>query len=320
MTKRALITGICGQDGAYLAEFLLKQKYNVVGICRTNSNPWRLKKLGVLGNERLTLRYGSIGDLEFLRMIRNADGPFDEVYNLAAETFVGSSWDQTYEVTQTNAVGALNVLNAFRTCGFAHIYQASSSEMFGHITEPANEKTPMKPASPYGVAKLYAHEMADVYRQSYGTFVSCGILFNHESPFRGSEFVTSAIVRKLRKNKSSGSDTLVLGNVDSVRDWGHAKDYVRAMWLMLQQSTPKDYVVASGEPHTIKEFVEEACVHLGMAPPANYVENAKLKRPNDITWLCGDSTLARKELGWKPEYSFEELVKDMALHSPWSYK
>ena len=316
--KRALITGITGQDGAYLAELLLEQGYEVFGVVRRSSHAGvfdhRLKWLGVA--DRVTLLDGNLIDLSSLMRIVQDVQP-DELYNLAAQSFVTASWQQPVLTGQVTGLGAVNLLEAMRTLRpKARYYQASSSEMFGLIQEQVqSETTPFYPRSPYGVAKLYAHWMTVNYRESFGLHASNGILFNHESPLRGVEFVTRKVTDAVARIKLGLASELRLGNIDAKRDWGHAKDYVRAMWLMLQQDAPDDYVIATGVSHSVRDFVATAFGAAGIEDWEPLVSlDARFARPNDAPELVGDATRAREVLGWEPQVRFEEVVARMVEH------
>lgn len=311
--KTALITGITGQDGAYLAKFLLGMKYRVVGVVRRTSaerNDERLAWLGIASDvETVT---GDLGDLPSLIRIMRAVRP-DEVYNLGAQSFVGASWDQPILTGGVNGLGAVNMLEAvLLACPTARFYQASSSEMFGGSTAPTqNESTPMEPRSPYAAAKLYAHWMTGIYRKSYGLHASSGILFNHESPLRGIEFVTRKVTDGVARIKLGLTGKLTLGNLDARRDWGHAADYVLAMWLMLQETDPGDYVVATGRSVSVREMVDIAFRHVGL-DWQDYVEHSTtLDRPFEVDALCGDSRIARSTLGWMPTVTLEHTIGEM---------
>ena len=325
--KHALITGVTGQDGSYLAELLLEKGYKVYGIMRRKSvvdygNVEHLK-------DKIHFIYADMTDLASLINAMKISKP-DEVYNLAALSFVATSWEQPIATTNIDAVGAVNMLEAIRTikpeCRF---YQASTSEMFGLVQEmPQTEKTPFYPRSPYGVAKLYGHWITKNYRESFGMYACSGILFNHEGERRGKEFVTRKITDAVARIKLGVQECLYLGNMDSKRDWGYAKDYVNAMWLMLQQETPDDYVIATNETRTVREFAEVAFGHVGMTiewqgegvdEVGICKENSKTVvridprffRPAEVEVLLGNPAKAEKELGWKRETSFEEMVKRM---------
>ena len=307
---RALITGISGQDGSFLAELLLSKGYEVHGIKRRSSsfNTGRIDHLF----DRLHLHYGDLTDATSLIRILSEVRP-DEIYNLGAQSHVAVSFEMPEYTAEVNALGTLRVLEAIRflklDCRF---YQASTSEIFGDSAPPQNEETPFRPRSPYAIAKLHAHWTTVNYREAYGLFACCGILFNHESPVRGETFVTRKIVRGLTRIKQGRDQYLYLGNLDARRDWGHAKDYVRAQWLMLQHAEPRDYVIASGEQHSVRDFVEVAGRLIGFDNVWRYVKtDPKYYRPLEVDSLCGDASRAREELNWKPTVGFEELVQEM---------
>lgn len=308
--KRALITGITGQDGSYLAEFLLKKGYRVYGMVRRSSagNLERIRHL----EKDLVLLPGDLLDQNSLVVALEEAQP-DEVYNLAAQSFVGVSWQQPLLTAQVTALGVVRLLEAIRTVNpKIRFFQASSSEMFGQAREvPQTERTPFYPRSPYAVAKVYAHYLTINYRESYGLFACCGIMFNHESPRRGLEFVTRKVSNGVARIKLGLADELRLGNLDSRRDWGFAGDYVEAMWLMLQQEEPDDYVIATGETHSVRELVEIAFGHAGLDWEKYVVVDPRLYRPAEVDLLCGDYSKARTKLGWKPRIRFAELVKMM---------
>ncbi|WP_036290130.1 GDP-mannose 4,6-dehydratase [Methylosinus sp. PW1] len=314
MTKRALLTGITGQDGAYLAQLLLGKGYEVYGVIRRSSHrgveDHRLRWLGVANDVRLL--DGDLGDLSSLLRIVQEVKP-DEVYNLAAQSFVASSWRQPILTANITAVAVANVLEALRLgAPGARFYQASSSEMYGLIQEPMqSEKTPFYPRSPYAVAKLYGHWITVNYRESFGMHASSGILFNHESPLRGIEFVTRKVTDSVARIKLGLAKELRLGNIDAKRDWGHARDYVRAMWLMLQQEMPDDYVVATGVTTTVRDMCRIAFAHAGLDMEAHVVIDPKFYRPAEVDILLGDSSKARKALGWAPETSLDALIREM---------
>jgi GDPmannose 4,6-dehydratase len=310
----ALITGITGQDGAYLAELLLGKGYRVVGLMRRSASSdvigERLRWLGIL--DRVELVDGNLVDISSLiRILRDVQP--DEVYNLAAQSFVAASWQQPILTGTVTALGAGNMLEAVRLIRpQAKFYQASSSEMFGLIQEPQqSERTPFYPRSPYGVAKLYAHWMTVNYRESFGLHASSGILFNHESPLRGIEFVTRKVTDGVARIKLGLADDLSLGNLDAKRDWGHARDYVRAMYLMLQQETSDDYVIATGKTHSIRDLCRLAFSHVGL----NYEDRVKIDprfmRPAEVDVLLGDASKAHQKLGWVPETSLADMVAEM---------
>jgi GDPmannose 4,6-dehydratase len=336
LSKKALITGVTGQDGAYLAEFLLQKGYEVHGIKRRASsfNTDRIDHLykdphaqGV----RMLLHYGDLTDsTNLIRIIQQVEP--DEIYILAAQSHVAVSFETPEYTANADAVGALRILEAIRVLGLVkktRFYQASTSEMFGKVQEiPQRESTPFYPRSPYGVAKLYGHWITVNYREAYGMYACSGILFNHESPIRGETFVTRKITRGLARIHHGMEESLFLGNLDSLRDWGHARDYVRAQWLMLQQDAPDDFVIATGEQHSVREFVTRAGAELGMRIEweGHGVDeigvdrvsrrtlirvDARYFRPTEVDTLLGDPAKARTRLGWKPEISFDQLVKEM---------
>jgi len=308
--KTAVITGITGQDGSYLAEFLLQKNYKVIGIVRRTStiNNERIKHI----QDKVVLEAGDLLDQSSLTEIIRKHQP-DEVYNLAAQSFVQTSFTQPVLTGEFTALGVTRILEALRTCqSKAKFYQASSSEMFGKVHEvPQTETTPFHPRSPYGVAKLYGHWITINYRESYDMFACNGILFNHESPRRGIEFVTRKITYAVARIKHGLQKKLYLGNLEARRDWGFAGDYVRAMWLMLQREKPEDYVVSTNETHSVKEFCEIAFQHVGLKYQ-EYVEvDPQFYRPAEVDLLIGDSSKARKELGWVPDVNFNKLVAMM---------
>jgi len=305
--NRALITGITGQDGSYLAELLLDKGYEVHGMVRRSSTE-RFDRIEHL-RDRITLHQGDVLDQRSLTDALRAAEP-TEIYNLAAMSFVQVSWVQPVLTAEFTGVGVTRVLEAMRdVCPEARLYQASSSEMFGRVREvPQTELTPLYPRSPYGVAKTYGHYITVNYRESYGLFAVSGILFNHESPRRGLEFVTRKVTHAAAAIKLGLQDELRLGNLDSKRDWGYAKDYVEAMWLMLQQDEPEDYVIATGTMHTVRELVERAFARVDL-DPAEYVVTDPINfRPAEVDQLVGDSSKALNKLGWQPSTRFEELV------------
>lgn len=310
MTKRALITGITGQDGSYLAEFLLQKGYEVHGMVRRSSTEGfeRIQHI----RDRIHLHQADLLDqLSLVRLLSEVRP--HEVYNLAAMSFVPTSWEQPLLTGEFTALGVTRMLEAIRHVDRTiRFYQASSSEMFGAVKEePQNENTRFWPRSPYGVAKLYGHWITVNYRESFGIFACCGILFNHESPRRGKEFVTRKVSDAVARIKLGVQDKLYLGNLDAMRDWGFAGDYVEAMWLMLQQPQPDDYVVATGEKHSVRELVELAFDYVGL-DWKRYVEiDPKLIRPAEVYTLRGDATKARTVLGWRPKVTFPELVRMM---------
>ncbi|MCU0489996.1 MAG: GDP-mannose 4,6-dehydratase [Chloroflexaceae bacterium] len=305
--KRALITGITGQDGSYLAEFLLEKGYDVVGMVRRTStvNFERIKHF----QSKLTLVTGDLLDEVSLISILREHRP-SEVYNLAAQSFVQTSWPQPVFTGETTALGVTRMLDAIRIVDpDIRFYQASSSEMFGKVQEvPQRETTPFYPRSPYGVAKVYGHWITVNYRESYNMHASSGILFNHESPRRGLEFVTRKISNGVARIKLGLDEDLRLGNLDAQRDWGFAGDYVKAMWLMLQQDTPDDFVVSTGETHSVREFCELAFGHVGLNYQDFVVLDERFMRPAEVDLLIGTPEKAKAKLGWEPEVSFPELV------------
>ncbi len=307
---KALITGITGQDGSYLAELLLEKGYQVFGMVRRSSteNFDRINHI----RDKIHLRQADLLDqLSIIRLIEECQP--DEIYNLAAQSFVPTSWIQPMLTGEFNALGVTKILEATRQVNRKiKFYQASSSEMFGKVQEvPQNEKTPFYPRSPYGVAKVYAHWITVNYRESYGIFAVSGILFNHESPRRGLEFVSRKITDGVARVKLKVAEKLYLGNLDAKRDWGYAGDYVKAMWLMLQQKEPEDFVIASGKNHTVRELAQIAFEHVGLDYKKFVEVDPKLVRPAEVDVLLGDSSYARKKLGWKPELSFKQLIKMM---------
>ncbi len=310
----ALITGITGQDGAYLADLLLGRGYTVHGLLRRSASSdvigERLRWIGVL--DRVDLIDGDLTDLASLLRVVERTKP-DEIYNLAAQSFVAASWHQPLLTGTVTGLGAVNLLEAVRIAHpAARFYQASSSEMYGLIQAPIqNERTPFYPRSPYACAKLYAHAMTVNYRESFGLHASSGILFNHESPLRGIEFVTRKITDGVARIKLGLADHLTLGNLDATRDWGHARDYVRAMWMMLQHPTADDYVVATGRTTSIREFCRIAFSHAGLDWEAHVRTSPALVRPAEVDVLRGDAGKAREVLGWVPEVSLESLAAEM---------
>jgi GDPmannose 4,6-dehydratase len=334
--KRALITGVTGQDGAYLAEFLLERGYEVHGIKRRASlfNTDRIDHLYQDPHEknvRLSLHYGDLTDATNLIRIVQMVQP-DEIYNLAAQSHVGVSFETPEYTANSDALGTLRILEAIRILGLekkARFYQASTSEMYGKVQEiPQRETTPFYPRSPYGAAKVYAYWITVNYREAYGLYACNGSLFNHESPLRGETFVTRKITRGLARIKEGLQDCLYLGNLDSLRDWGHARDYIKAQWLMLQQTEPEDFVIATGEQHSVREFVTKAASELGLdlewmgsGTDEHGVEKGtgrtiikvdpRYFRPTEVETLLGDPSKARAKLGWAPEVPFDELVKEM---------
>jgi GDPmannose 4,6-dehydratase len=334
--KKALLTGITGQDGAYLAEFLLAKGYEVHGIKRRSSsfNTDRIDHLYEdphARGRRLVLHYGDLTDAANLIRVIQTVRP-DEIYNLGAQSHVAVSFETAEYTANADALGTLRLLEAIRIIGLQNrtrFYQASTSEMFGKVTEaPQSETTPFYPRSPYGVAKLYAHWITVNYREAHGLFACSGISFNHESPIRGETFVSRKITRGLARIHAGLEQCLYLGNLDALRDWGHARDYVRAQWLMLQQSEPQDFVIATGEQHSVREFVERAGQHLGMnivwsgsgideigidtrSQKVVVRVDSRYFRPTEVDTLLGDASKARRVLGWKPELTFAQLVAEM---------
>lgn len=331
--KKALITGMTGQDGSYLAEFLLKKGYEVHGIVRRSSTFNRHNIEHLFDTREIyshNLHYGDMTDIDSLLNIIKKVKP-DEIYNLAAQSHVRVSFDVPFYTAQSDAIGVLNLLEAVRALDLkCKIYQASTSELFSGDPKqaPQNEKTPFKPRSPYGVAKLYGYEIARIYRESYGMFIVNGILFNHESPRRSENFVTRKVTLGLNEIKAGKRERILLGNLDAHRDWGYAPEYMEAAWKMLQQKSPEDFVIATGKTHSIRELVEEASKVLDMdivwkGKGLNEVGIDKNTgkiivaidpgyfRPNEVDYLRGDASKAKKQLGWKPKTSFKELVKIM---------
>jgi GDPmannose 4,6-dehydratase len=314
LAKRALLTGITGQDGAYLSQFLLSKGYEVTGIVRRSSHKGleehRLQWLEI--DKQVKLVYGDLADLSSLLRIVHDVKP-DEIYNLAAQSFVASSWDQPILTAEVTGVGVVNMLEAVRIGATnARFYQASSSEMYGKIREPRqSELTPFYPRSPYAVAKLYGHWITVNYRESFGLHASSGILFNHESPLRGIEFVTRKVTDGVARIKLGLANELRLGNIDAKRDWGHARDYVRAMWMMLQQDTADDYVVATGRTTTIRDMCKIAFDHAGLDMDKYIVVDPAFFRPAEVDVLLGNPAKAKAKLGWSPEISLEEMIVEM---------
>ncbi len=308
--KKALITGITGQDGSYLAELLLEKGYEVHGLVRRSSsfNTWRIDHV----RDRLVLHYGDLVDQNSLMRTIEQIAP-EEIYNLAAQSHVKVSFEMPEYTANVTALGVLRLLDAVRELGSsARVYQAGSSEMYGLVQEtPQTERTPFHPRSPYAVGKVFGHWMAVNYREGYGMHVSNGILFNHESPRRGENFVTRKITMGLAAIKAGRAKELRLGNLDAKRDWGYARDYVEAMWLMLQQSEPGDYVIATGETRSVREFLEEAFSYVGLAWQDYVKVDPKYFRPAEVDLLLGDPTRARTVLGWTPKVGFRELVRLM---------
>jgi GDPmannose 4,6-dehydratase len=332
--KKALITGITGQDGSYLAELLLEKGYEVHGIIRRSSSINTKRIDHIYDNKNLQLHYGDVTDsLSIMNVLKKYEP--DEIYNLAAQSHVKVSFETPEYTGMVDALGTLKILESVRLLNLekkTKIYQASTSEMFGLVQEiPQKETTPFYPRSPYGVAKLYAYWIVKNYRESYNVFACSGILFNHESPRRGHNFVTKKIVNGLEAVGAGRQECLYLGNMNAMRDWGHAKDYVNAMWMMLQQDTPEDYVIATGEQYSVREFVEHCAPYFGLrirweGEGLNEVGINKLNgkviirvdkkyfRPAEVETLLGDASKARTKLGWKPTYSFNDLVEDMCIN------
>jgi len=311
MKKTALITGISGMDGSHLADFLLEKGYEVFGMERRSSYINNVNTAHLEG--KITILNGDMTDQNSLLRCLKESKP-DEVYNLAAQSFVGESWNTPEQTSNVTGLGVLRILEAIREFNpDIKFYQASSSEMFGRMVEnPANENTPFYPRSPYGVSKLYGHWITKNYRESYDMFACSGILFNHESERRGLEFVTRKITNGVAQIYNGMMDKITLGNLDSYRDWGYAPDYVEAMWMMLQQEKPDDYVIATGETHSIREFLDVAFNHVGISDWSDYVEqDPRFMRPAEVDVLRGNATKAKENLGWKPKTSFEQLVKKM---------
>lgn len=312
--QRALITGVTGQDGAYLSQLLLEKGYEVHGLLRRSASAdvmdARAIWLGI--QNRVVMHDANLTDLSSLIRVLGEVQPH-EVYNLAAQSFVKSSWQQPYLTGLVTGLGSTNMLEATRiACPSARFYQASSSEMYGLVQEPVqSEKTPFYPRSPYAAAKLYAHWMTINYRESFGMHASSGILFNHESPLRGIEFVTRKITDGVARIKLGLAKTLRLGNLQAKRDWGHARDYVRAMWLMLQQERPDDYVVATGRTTSVEHFCRMAFAHVGLSAEDHIVVDERYLRPAEVDFLLGDPTKAKTTLGWNPEISLDQLVAEM---------
>jgi len=310
MTQRALITGITGQDGSYLAEFLLAKGYQVFGVVRRSSAPnlWRIEHL----LDRVELCPGDLLDQLSLAGIIQRVKPH-EVYNLAAMSFVPASWDQPLLTAEYNAQGVTRMLEAIRQVDPGiRLYQASSSEMYGKVREvPQTELTPFYPRSPYGVSKVFGHYITVNYRESYGLFAASGILFNHESPRRGLEFVTRKVTDGVARIKLGLADSLSLGNLDAKRDWGFAGDYVRAMWLMLQQDQPDDFVISTGIAHSVRDLVDTAFAHAGLDPEKYVKLDPAFLRPAEVEHLIGDCSKAQRQLGWKPDVDFHGLVQMM---------
>jgi GDPmannose 4,6-dehydratase len=310
MAKKALITGVTGQDGSYLAELLLAKGYEVIGLLRRSSTV-NFERIGHI-QDRLTLVSGDLLDQTSLINVIDEHRP-EEIYNLAAQSFVPTSWEQPVFTGEATALGVTRVLEAIRQVDTTiRFYQASSSEMFGKVQEvPQKEETPFYPRSPYGVAKVYGHWITVNYRESYGLHATSGILFNHESPRRGLEFVTRKITDHVARIKLNMTDTLPLGNLDARRDWGFAGDYVHAMWLMLQQDEPRDFVIATGKTWAVREFVETAFAYVDLDYEDYVVIDERFYRPAEVDLLVGDPSKAQEHLGWEPNVTFKELVHMM---------
>jgi GDPmannose 4,6-dehydratase len=309
-SRRALVTGITGQDGSYLAELLLEKGYEVHGMVRRSSTETFQRLEGI--RDEITLHTGDLLDQRSLVDVLRACEP-DEIYNLAAMSFVAASWSQPVLTAEFTATGVTRMLEAMREVSpEARFYQASSSEMFGRVLEvPQRETTPFYPRSPYGVAKCYAHFITVNYRESYDLFAASGILFNHESERRGLEFVTRKVTHGAAAIKLGLQDELALGNLDAERDWGYARDYVEAMWLMLQQDEPEDYVIATGQAHSVRQLVDVAFQRVGLDPARHVRVDPRFLRPAEVEHLVGDATKARERLGWEPRTSFEEMIRMM---------
>lgn len=317
--KTAIITGITGQDGSYLSELLLEKEYNVIA-CHRRSSTNNLNRINhLLSNPRYKLTEFDLTDPSGVTQTVNKYQP-DEFYNLAAQSHVGTSFKQPSTTFEINTIGVTNILEAIRHYSpHTKLYQASTSEMFGRNYSSEkdgkkyqNENTEMLPQSPYGVSKLASHNMVEIYRTAYGLFACCGILFNHESSRRGENFVTRKITKYIgRLARGEAKEPLKLGNLDAHRDWGHAKDYVRAMWMMLQKEQPQDFVIATGETHSVKEFLDLAFKSVQLNADDHVEIDPDLFRPAEVDYLCGDPALAREKLGWEPEMSFRDLIDDM---------
>ena len=312
--KKAFITGINGQDGSYLSELLLEKGYDVYGIVRRNSVPENQSNRLEAFDDRLNIEYGDVLDQSCLSKMLNLIKP-DEIYNLAAQSHVRISFDIPQFTVQTNAMGVLNILEAYRiNCPKAKLYQASSSEMYGNSIDEdgfQRETTPFKPVSPYGCAKVFGFNISRNYRESYKLHIVNGILFNHESPRRGSNFVTNKVVKTAVQIKLGIKDRLELGNMDSYRDWGHSKDYVRAMHLIINNSKPEDFVVSTGVTHSVRDMTNYVFKKLELDTEKYIFQNPKYLRPEELKYLKGDSTKLREKFNWKPEYTFESLLDEM---------
>ena len=314
----ALIFGVTGQDGSYLAELLLEKNYDVHGVKRRSSSFNTDRINHIFDHELFTLHYGDVTDsTNVLRIVQEVEP--DEIYNLAAQSHVQVSFETPEYTANADALGALRILEAIRILGLekrTKYYQASTSELFGNSkTLQQDESTPFRPRSPYGVAKLFAHHITVNYREAYGIHASCGIMFNHESPRRSETFVTRKITRAVAAISAGTQPNMRLGYINAQRDWGHAKDYVRAMWLMLQQRRPNDYVIATGVPHSVREFAALAFSHVGIADFESLIEvDEDYFRPTEVDYLCGNARKAVEQLSWEPTVTFEELVKEMVEH------
>ena len=310
-----MILGVTGQDGAYLADFLLKKGYEVFGSIRRTSHRQleRLESMDIFGKVKLI--YVDLIDQSSLNRIMKMTQP-DEIYNLAAQSFVGVSFVEPFLTTEITGIGALRVFEAIREFSpHSKVYQASSSEMFGNSDEIKTENSRLQPASPYGTAKVFAHKTAHMYRKSYDMFISCGILFNHESPYRGEEFVTRKITSEMARIVTKKQEKIRLGNISAKRDWGFAGDYVEAMWMILQQKSPDDFVIATGESHSVTDFLEESFKYAGLGNWEDYIEiDKKFIRPSDIDNLVGNPSKAKKELGWEAKMRFKDLIHLMVDH------
>jgi GDPmannose 4,6-dehydratase len=313
MKKKALITGITGQDGSYLADFLLEEGYEVYGMVRRSSTE-NFERIDHIRDRIHFVQADLLDQLSIISIIKEIDPA--EIYNLAAQSFVPTSWSQPVLTGEFTAIGVTRMLEAIKLVNpEIRFYQASSSEMFGKVREsPQNENTPFYPRSPYGVAKVYGHWITVNYRESYDLFACSGILFNHESPRRGREFVTRKVSHGVAQIKHGITDKVKLGNLEAKRDWGYAGDYVRAMWLMLQQEEPRDYVVATGISHSVRDLVEVAFGSVGLNWEDHVEIDPDLMRPADVDHLLGDSSKAHEILGWKPEVDFEKLIEMMVRH------
>jgi GDPmannose 4,6-dehydratase len=304
----AFITGVTGQDGSYLAEFLLSKGYTVYGLVRHVRGREEGIHEGILRKINVVEGSTEYGLGEELNQIQPT-----EIYNLAAESFVGKSWPEWRKYAKINGIGAVNIFEAARlVVPKARIYQASTSELFGNAPAPQSETTPMVPRSPYGASKLYAHQMARIYRESYGMHISCGICFNHESPRRGEEFVSRKIAGAVARRAKEGGK-IEMGSIEPKRDWGHALDYVNAMWMMLQAPVPDDYVVATGKQHSVGDFLKLAFSYAGLIWSDHYIKDPQFVRPNEVNDLRGDASKIQSVLGWEPTYTFDTLVREMVM-------